>query len=160
MGDGASYCTQGVLSSAAGGVTVYDDSLNTVTEPPQNGGWWASRYNPDSGDGSAQQQDLYLFLHGTDHQAGLRALAAVSGRSEVPPRRFFGVWWSRWDKYTTQELRDMAESYEANGLPLDGINLDTEWHRNQVGYLDGNGQNWYSGVFDWDTTLYPYLPPR
>ena len=68
----------------------------------------------------------------------------------------------------------MAASYESNGLPLgphasivlssllltqsanscalsfaDGINLDTEWHRNQKGYLDGNKENWYSGVFDW-----------
>ena len=43
----------------------------------------------------------------------------------------------------------VASEYEANALPLDGINLDTEWHRNQKGYLDGNGENWYSGVFDW-----------
>ena len=47
-----------------------------------------------------------------------------------------------------------AAAYEANALPLDGINLDTEWHRNQKGYLDGNTENWYSGVFDWDRTLY------
>ena len=47
-----------------------------------------------------------------------------------------------------------AAAYEANALPLDGINLDTEWHRNQKGYLDGNRENWYSGVFDWDRTLY------
>ena len=38
----------------------------------------------------------------------------------------------------------------------DGINLDTEWHKNQKGYLDSpSGANWYSGVFDWDTSLYP-----
>ena len=48
----------------------------------------------------------------------------------------------------------MAGTYEANLLPLDGINIDTEWHRNQKGYLDGNGEKWYSGVFDWDRTLY------
>ena len=31
----------------------------------------------------------------------------------------------------------------------DGINLDTEWHKNQKGYLDSpSGANWYSGVFD------------
>ena len=74
-------------------------------------GWWASRWGSEA-------QDLYLFLHGADHKAGLRSLASVSGRSAVPPRRFFGVWWSRWNKYTTQELRDMAAAYEANALPL------------------------------------------
>ena len=155
MGDGASFCTHGVLSTLTenehgeGGptATLYDDSENTVREPEANGGWWASR---QGGPG----KDLYLFLHGTDHRAGLKSLASVSGHAAVPPRRFFGVWWSRWNKYSTRELHDMASSYEANALPLDGINLDTEWHRNQKGYLDGNGENWYSGVFDWDRTLY------
>ena len=109
LGDGASYCTQGVL--AEGGAVVYDDSLNTVVESAEAGGWWASRWGSEA-------QDLYLFLHGADHKAGLRSLASVSGRSAVPPRRFFGVWWSRWNKYTTQELRDMAAAYEANALPL------------------------------------------
>eukprot|EP01050_Picozoa_sp_SAG11_P023064 SAG11_NODE_4529_length_1863_cov_2.274376_1_plen_50_part_00 len=47
----------------------------------------------------------------------------------------------------------VANTYEENGLPLDGINLDTEWHRNQRGYLDGNKENWYSGVFDWFVQL-------
>jgi hypothetical protein len=37
----------------------------------------------------------------------------------------------------------MTAAYEANSLPLDGINLDTEWHRNQRGYLDASNQdNW------------------
>lgn len=97
MGDGASYCTQGVLTSAAGGVTIYDDSENTIREPEQAGGWWTSRWKNSEGEDPAGE-DLYLFLHGTDHQAGLRSLASVSGRSAVPPRRFFGVWWSRWNK--------------------------------------------------------------
>ena len=151
FGDGASYCTHGVLSTLSEQgtptATLYDDSENTVRESAADGGWWASR---QGGDG----KDLYLFLHGTDHRAGLRALASVSGHAAVPPRRFFGVWWSRWNKYTTRELHDMAAAYESNGLPLDGINLDTEWHRNQKGYLDGDNENWYSGVFDWDRTLY------
>jgi alpha-glucosidase (family GH31 glycosyl hydrolase) len=93
FGDGASYCTHGVLTSAKGGATVYDDSENTVTEPEESGGWWHSRQ-----DGEKAKQDVYLFLHGTDHKAGLRSLAAVAGRPAVPPRRFFGVWWSRWNK--------------------------------------------------------------
>ena len=79
--------------------TLYDDSENTVRESEANGGWWASR---QGGAG----KDLYLFLHGVDHRAGLRTLASVGGHAAIPPRRFFGVWWSRWNKYTTQELHD------------------------------------------------------
>ena len=89
FGDGASYCTHGVLSTLTenekgeGGptATLYDDSENTVRETEANGGWWASR---QGGAG----KDLYLFLHGTDHRAGLKTLASVSGHAAVPPRRF------------------------------------------------------------------------
>jgi hypothetical protein len=165
FGDGASYCTAGVLTMAQGGATMYDDSWNTVRESSANGEWWESRQparqadlHSDAQAMGAGNQDIYIFLHGTDHRAGLRNLAAVTGRAAVPPRRFFGVWWSRWNKYSTQELKEMATTYEDNDLPLDGINMDTEWHRNQVGYLDGTGANWYSGIFDWDNTLYPSPP--
>eukprot|EP01050_Picozoa_sp_SAG11_P023065 SAG11_NODE_4529_length_1863_cov_2.274376_2_plen_301_part_00 len=107
FGNGASYCTHGVLSTltAAGAptATLYDDSENTVREPQENGGWWVSRQG-------GNDKDLYLFLHGTDHRAGLKALASVSGHAAVPPRRFFGVWWSRWNKYNTLELHD-SESH-------------------------------------------------
>ena len=44
---------------------------------------------------------------------------------------------------------------QSNLIPLDGINLDTEWHRNDGDYLDGDGERMYHGVYDWDTTLYP-----
>lgn len=162
FGHGASYCTAGVLTSTPGTATVYDDSWNTVRESSEVGGWWDSRQPKETNNNTeallCQPQDIYIFLHGTDHRTGLRNLAAVIGRAAVPPRRFFGVWWSRWNKYTTQELHEMATTYEDNDLPLDGINLDTEWHRNQMGYLDGDDRDWYSGVFDWDNTLYPSPP--
>lgn len=165
FGDGASYCTAGVLTAAPGRATMYDDSWNTVRESSAAGNWWASRWPIRQAklDSNAQAEvsgnkDVYLFLHGTNHRAGLRNLATVAGRAAVPPRRFFGVWWSRWNKYSTQELKEMAAMYENNDLPLDGINMDTEWHRNQIGYLDGTGANWYSGIFDWDNTLYPSPP--
>ena len=104
-------------------------------------------------------KNLLLIFYGNSHGKKIVVNGVyLNHMPTVPPRRFFGVWWSRWDKYTTQELRDMASTYEANLLPLDGINMDTEWHKNQVGYLDGNGINEYSGVFDWDSTLYPSPP--
>lgn len=61
-----------------------------------------------------------------------------------------------------QGLKEITDIYQDNGIPLDGINLDTEWHRSS-NYLDCcsvDGKRvdqhaWYSGVFDYDQSLYP-----
>ena len=60
---------------------------------------------------------------------------------------------SRWEKYSFGDLQQIASIYEEQNLPLDGINLDTEWHVNSD-YLDGGTGN-YGGGFDWDRSLYP-----
>jgi hypothetical protein len=110
-------CTPGVLSF--GGWAVYSDQDNTVLDPQTE--WWAPSAHFNNGG-----EDLYLFAPGKDqHMPALRALASVSGKTPVPPRRFFGVWWSRWNKYTELELRELAEDYESNGIPLDGSEYNT-----------------------------------
>ena len=164
-------CTLGALSTE--GWSVFDDTGNTVFA---DDGWWARSAHATCGGGSggAACADLYVSVRGpTAFRAALQDLAAVSGVAPVPPRRFFGVWWSRWQKYAQRGLAQLAATYEANGIPLDGINLDTEWHRNDPDYLDGARDarlsrdpahpparaspqaRWYSGVFDWDRSLYP-----
>ena len=101
----ANECTPGVLSH--GGWTVFSDQSNTVLDPATD--WWAPSAHLDGG------EDLYLFAPGKNqHMDAIRTLVSVSGKTPVPPRRFFGVWWSRWNKYSELELRDIAAEYEVN----------------------------------------------
>ena len=37
--------------------------------------------------------DFYFFCYGNDYRAGLRQLAAVTGRVPLLPRAGYGVWW-------------------------------------------------------------------
>eukprot|EP00040_Diaphanoeca_grandis_P044121 m.11356 g.11356 ORF g.11356 m.11356 type:complete len:942 (-) comp8775_c0_seq1:102-2927(-) len=147
-------CTNGVLSRV--GWATFNDGENNVfidlnsSETSTTDREWAnSRHSGEVG------QDIYIFMYDSDYRGALTSLASVSGKMAIPPRRFFGVWWSRWEKYTQNGLEQVITRYEQNELPLDGINLDTEWHIN-TGYLDSpNDQRLYSGAFDWDTSLYP-----
>ena len=149
-----SLCTAGVLSTA--GWAAYDDTDNQVRTPS---GDWA----PSVHAGRAGHADLTVFVYGREYRRALAELAVRSGAPLLPPRRFFGVWWSRWQKYSQGDFEALARAYEDAALPLDGINIDTEWHRN-TDYLDGpeaspgGGSKWYSGVYDWDESLYPSVP--
>eukprot|EP00039_Didymoeca_costata_P004276 m.72389 g.72389 ORF g.72389 m.72389 type:complete len:805 (+) comp12322_c0_seq2:75-2489(+) len=143
-------CTLGVLSRD--GVAVYNDGENNFFDDT-NGWWRKSHYANKNG------QDLYIFMYGKDFRSALQALGLLTGPIRLPPRRFFGVWWSRWQKYSQQDFEQIIDDFQESQLPLDGINLDTEWHRSS-NYLDwkfvAHGEKtWYSGLFDWDTTLYP-----
>ena len=90
-------CTLGALSRA--GWSVYDDTGNNVFD--DGTGWWARSAHATcgGGDGDGACQDLYVSVYGAGFRGALRALASVAGVAPVPPRRFFGVWWSRWEKY-------------------------------------------------------------
>ena len=92
----AQLCTQGVLSF--GGWTVYSDEINTALDDATG---WADGTHLLNGD-----EDLYIFASGKGaHRRALQALTSLAGKAVVPPRRFFGVHWSRWNKYSEVELK-------------------------------------------------------
>ena len=51
----------------------------------------------------------------------------IIGRSYIPPRWAFGFGQSRWSYMTADEVREVADKYEAAGIPLDMIYLDIDY---------------------------------
>ncbi len=149
--------TEGNSNSNSNSNSNNNSNSNSSSGTTQDPWWGYSNHRKIDGlPPSKQHQDLYFFVYGNDYKAALSAFAKVSGSSPVPPRRYFGVWWSRWQRYNFADFQALVQTYESNGIPLDGINFDTEWHENGV-YLDQYpGDNaYYSGWFDWDRSLYP-----
>ena len=49
-------------------------------------------------------------------------------KATLPPLDSFGVWWSRYYKYSDQQVIDeVLNGYAKNGLPLNNLVLDMDW---------------------------------
>ncbi|HYF26891.1 MAG TPA: TIM-barrel domain-containing protein [Baekduia sp.] len=72
-------------------------------------------------------QDLYLFGYGRDLPAALADLRRITGPAPLPPRKAFGVWFSRWWPYGDADLRALVARFRAERVPLDTLSLDTDF---------------------------------
>ena len=122
--------TPGILS--LDGWAWLDDS-GTVRLGPD--GWVES--------GEATGQDGYLFLHGHDFRGALADFIALSGRPPLPPRAVLGMWWSRYWRYSDQDLKEIVGEFRAHQFPLDVVVLDMDWHL----ALDWSGYTWNKELF-------------
>ena len=77
-----------------------------------------------------ERQDWYFFGYGHDYKQALGDYVRVAGRIPLPPRFAFGAWWSRYWAYSDQELEDLVKGFRQNGVPLDVLVIDMDWHLN------------------------------
>jgi hypothetical protein len=116
------------------GATVLDESGGLVLDEH---GFAAPR------DEHARALDLYVFAYGRDFRRALRDYVMVTGAPPLPPRAVFGLWYSRFWRHTDRELLDVADRFAAEGMPLDVLVVDVDWH------LHG-----WEG-YDWDPECFP-----
>ena len=70
--------------------------------------------------------DIYL-IDGQNAADIVSQFREIIGRSYIPPRWAFGYGQSRWGYMTADEVREVADKYEAAGIPLDMIYLDIDY---------------------------------
>ena len=70
--------------------------------------------------------ELYL-LSGGDENALCHEFRELIGPSYIPPKWAFGLAQSRWGYKTEEDVREIAQQYQAHGLPLDMICLDIDY---------------------------------
>lgn len=116
---------------------------------------------------SGAYQDGYFFGYGQDYALGLADLRTLTGAAPLLPRKALGVWFSRYWAYSESELRELVGQFQAHGVPLDTLSMDTDWKRmhNALGCVafslvagarpdDPCSWNGWS----WNTDLYPDPP--
>jgi alpha-glucosidase len=115
------------------GWALVDDSAKILFDEQ---GWVTRR--PEG-----KRLDWYLFLHGHDYKGTLADAAQVFGRQPLPPRFAFGYWWSRYWAYSDKELEAMVEQFDTQGIPLDVMVIDMDWHK----------EGWTG--YSWDRRYFP-----
>lgn len=107
-----------------------------------------------------RRTDGYLLLHGQRFRDALGDWARIGGRVPLPPRYAFGTWWSRYWPYRDVELIRLVEDFGRNGLPLDVLLVDMDWHQTfglrwGRGELDAAGQRKGWTGYTWNPAYFP-----
>lgn len=97
--------------------------------------------------------DWYLLGYGSNYKQALFDYTLVAGKVPLPPKFAFGYWWSRYWKYSDNELRDLVQHFKDNGLPLDVLVIDMDWHRSDR----WTGYTWDKSVFPDPTSLLNWI---
>ncbi|MBX3396551.1 MAG: hypothetical protein KF841_14410 [Phycisphaerae bacterium] len=131
--NGATPLEKGILSRD--GWAIVDDSDRPVFDKLDGRQWFAERAD-------AAALDWYYFGYGHEYKKALGDFTKIAGKIPLPPRFVFGAWWSRYWAYRDAELRELVAEFKANGVPLDVLVIDMDWH------LDGwTGYTWNSQYF-------------
>ena len=76
----------------------------------------------------AEKNDLTVYIiTGQDEKHIVKQFRQLIGRSYVPPFWAFGYGQSRWGYQNEQDVRQVAQQYQAAGIPLDSIYLDIDY---------------------------------
>ncbi|SDE58707.1 protein of unknown function [Mucilaginibacter pineti] len=87
-------------------------------------------------------QDWYFMGYGHDYKSALYDFTLIAGKVPMPPRYAFGYWWSRYWRYSDNELRGLVSNFNRYNLPLDVLVIDMDWHKNL------NKDGWTGWTFD------------
>lgn len=72
--------------------------------------------------------DIYFLGYGHDYTKALGDFTKISGKIPMPPMYAFGYWYSKYQKYTAQDFKNIVAEVEANAIPLDVMVIDMDWH--------------------------------
>ena len=111
------------------------------------------------GRNNSSAQDWYFFGYGTNYKRALYDFTSTSGHISLPPRYAFGIWYSRYWRYSEQDMKDIVSDYEKNDIPLDVLVVDMDWHMTETTSPEIFKQyspkpNGWTG-FTWEKKLFP-----
>jgi alpha-glucosidase (family GH31 glycosyl hydrolase) len=138
---------QGLLSKK--GWAVVDDSKTLVFN---ESGWVEPRTQGKDGLPRffSSQKDLYFFGYGSDVSTCLMDFTRIAGSVPMIPRYILGNWWSRYWKYTQDELKALMQEFRAHEVPLSVCIIDMDWHLTKT----GNRSDGWTG-YTWNKQLFP-----
>jgi len=149
-GDVRSWLEDGLISRS--GWAVIDE------QKPRNDGSYSLMFDGSEGvDWVAQRQDpasldMYFMGYGHDYKKALYDFTLIAGKIPVPPMYVFGYWYSKYQRYTEQDMRNIVNDIKTNDIPIDVLVIDMDWHKD--GYNNRTDQTQWTG-WTWNNALFP-----
>ena len=104
-----------------------------IDESPQ---WLAEPVDKDA-------IDWYFLGYGHQYKKALGDFIKVAGRQPMPPLYVLGYWYSKYQRYTSEEFMEIVNDVKRNQIPMDVMIFDMDWHT----------QGWTG--WTWDRTAIP-----
>ena len=92
----------------------------------------------------------------------LKLLYRLTGKPPMIPRYALGNWWSRFYKYSAEELTSLMDDFRSRDIPFSVLMVDMDWHwtdvKKRFGYNSLAGsylfQRGWTG-YTWNSELFP-----
>ena len=90
-----------------------------------------------------QAIDWYFLGYGHQYKKALGDFIKVAGRQPMPPLYVLGYWYSKYQRYTSDEFMEIVNDVKRFNIPMDVMIFDMDWHT----------QGWTG--WTWDRTAIP-----
>ncbi|MCR4959632.1 MAG: glycoside hydrolase family 31 protein, partial [Prevotella sp.] len=90
-----------------------------------------------------QAIDWYFMGYGHEYKKALGDFIKIAGRMPMPPLYVLGYWYSKYQRYTSDEFMEIVNDVKRNQIPMDVMIFDMDWHT----------QGWTG--WTWDPTAIP-----
>lgn len=122
-----------------------DGSLSLMFDGSEGVDWVAQRKDKLS-------LDWYFMGYGHDYKKALSDFTKIAGKIPMPPMYAFGYWYSKYQRYTEQDFKNIFAEIRSNNIPLDVMVVDMDWHLN--GKTGSTANTEWTG-WTWNNELFP-----
>ncbi|HEX3009212.1 MAG TPA: TIM-barrel domain-containing protein [Bacteroidales bacterium] len=122
-----------------------DGSYSLMFDGSDTIDWVAQRKDPAS-------MDMYFLGYGHNYKKALNDFTLIAGKIPLPPQYVFGYWYSKYQRYKEQDLRDIVSDIKTRNIPVDVLVIDMDWHMD--GFNNRTDQTQWTG-WSWNKALFP-----
>lgn len=149
-GNVSSWLEDGLLSRSGWAVIDEkqprkDGSMSLMFDGSDGVDWVAQRADKES-------LDMYFMGYGHNYKKALSDFTKVAGKIPMPPMYAFGYWYSKYQRYSEQDFKDIVNEIKTNKIPLDVMVVDMDWHLN--GKTGSTANTEWTG-WTWNSSLFP-----
>ncbi len=122
-----------------------DGSMSLMFDGSEGVEWVAQRHDK-------QSMDMYFMGYGHDYKNALGDFTKIAGKIPMPPLYAFGYWYSKYQRYTERDFKNIVNEIKGKNIPIDVMVIDMDWHLD--GWTGRTDRTEWTG-WTWNKALFP-----